>query len=271
MAKDKKIFISYSSKDNAFVKKLVEVMKELQLPYWKAPEMIPVGSNYAKEIPRAIQECHVCLFVVSKSSQESIWVEKEIDSVINYGKPILPIKIDDEPLSDMYKFYLNNVQMMFFDGSIPRLLEGLRARLSIGAQEEKTSEKKVDLNLEEEMKRQKEYIRRNNVFTENKAPVECKYCGGAVKSVSRGVYQCMLCGGENYDYFETVRRFLNVNGAATAFTIEQHTKVPRKVIDYFLKEEYLEIAMFDSSRLFCSVCKTPIRSGTLCNECKKRR
>jgi len=271
MAKDKKIFISYSSKDNTFVEKLVEVMKELKLPYWKAPEMIPVGSNYAKEIPRAIQDCDMCLFVVSKSSQESIWVEKEIDSVINYGKPILPIKIDDEPLSDMYKFYLNNVQMMFFDGSIPRLSKGLRARLARGDREEKVPVEKSDSDLEEEMKRQKEYIRRNNVFTENKAPVECKYCGGAVKNVSKGVYQCMLCGEENYDYFETVRRFLQTNGTATAFTIEQHTKVPRKVIDYFLKEEYLEIAMFDSARLLCRVCKAPIRRGTLCDDCKKRR
>ena len=95
MAYDGKIFISYSSKDSEFVEKILNILERAQIEYWKAPEMIPAGSNYAKEIPKAIQACEACLFVVSKDSQESIWVEKEIDSMINFRKHLIPIKIDD--------------------------------------------------------------------------------------------------------------------------------------------------------------------------------
>ena len=51
-------FISYSSKDEAFVANLTEILKSCQISYWKAPEMLPAGTNYAREIPKAIQECN---------------------------------------------------------------------------------------------------------------------------------------------------------------------------------------------------------------------
>ena len=77
MATEKTVFISYSSKDGQFVQNLATCLKELNITYFKAPETIPVGSNYAREIPRAIKECGVFLLVLSKNSQDSIWVEKD--------------------------------------------------------------------------------------------------------------------------------------------------------------------------------------------------
>ena len=42
------VFISYSSKDSKIVEKIVAMLKEAGISYWKAPEMIPAGSNYAQ-------------------------------------------------------------------------------------------------------------------------------------------------------------------------------------------------------------------------------
>lgn len=270
MAEGKKIFISYSSTDIEFVDRITGIISEMGLQYWKAPEMIPAGSSYAREIPKAIQECDACLFVVSEHSQESIWVEKEIDSIINRKKHILPVKIDDRPLNDMYRFYLNNVQMLIYDGDMKRLEHSIWKNLKSAFIGEKTSYEEV-LHRDEEDEKLKEQIRKNNIFTPNKAPVECNFCMGAVKLVSKGVYRCIRCGRESYDYYETIRRFLRENGAANAMTIERNTNVPRKVIDFFLKEEYLEIPKFDKARILCSGCGKPIRLGTLCDICKKRR
>ena len=36
-------FISYCSKDNHIVNALTEILKKCDIPYWKAPEMIPAG------------------------------------------------------------------------------------------------------------------------------------------------------------------------------------------------------------------------------------
>ena len=35
------VFISYSSKDSKIVEKIVAMLKEAGISYWKAPEMIP--------------------------------------------------------------------------------------------------------------------------------------------------------------------------------------------------------------------------------------
>lgn len=112
MAEIKSVFISYSSKNKELVHKIVRVLEHIGVSYWKAPDMIPVGSNYAREIPRAIRECDLFLLILSKESQESVWVEKEVDSAICYKKNIVPFKIDDTPMNDTFSFYLNNVQMI---------------------------------------------------------------------------------------------------------------------------------------------------------------
>ena len=88
MADKKTVFISYSSKDREFVKQLVQTLKAMGIVCWVAPEMIPAGSSYAREIPKAIRECEVFLLLLSKTSQDSIWVEKETDSAISNRKNI---------------------------------------------------------------------------------------------------------------------------------------------------------------------------------------
>ena len=56
-------FVSHCTKDIKVVDQIVEVLKNCGIPYWKAPEMIQPGSNYAKEIPMALKNCDVFLFV----------------------------------------------------------------------------------------------------------------------------------------------------------------------------------------------------------------
>ena len=113
VTEEKSVFISYCSKDERYIRKMTQMLDKMGISYWIAPDMIPAGSNYAREIPGAIQCCEVFLLVLSKNSQQSIWVEKEIDSAINYRKTIVPFQIDDEPLTDMFRFYLNNVQTIY--------------------------------------------------------------------------------------------------------------------------------------------------------------
>ena len=69
MGSEESVFISYSSKDSKIVEKIVAMLKEAGISYWKAPEMIPAGSNYAREIPRAIAQCQVFLLVISSYSR----------------------------------------------------------------------------------------------------------------------------------------------------------------------------------------------------------
>lgn len=287
MASTKSVFISYSSKDGLYVDKLTRMLEKMQISYWKAPDMIPAGSNYAKEIPQAIQNCKVFVLLLSDRSQNSIWVEKEIDSAVYYRKKILPFQIDDAPLNDMFRFYLNNVQTISYHRGRREAVEELKRRLRQilemgeeisppsyqGERSGKAPAKSpaAERSGKASSKRRATGRNRTEALTMNHVPEECQYCGGEVKFVEKGTYRCQSCGKDNYDYFQTVRNYLEQAGAHSALEIERDTGVPRRVVEHLLKEDYLEIPKLSSIRISCERCGSPIRSGTLCELCSREQ
>lgn len=296
VAMNKSVFISYSSKDERYIKKMTQMLEKMGITYWIAPDMIPAGSNYAREIPSAIQNCDIFLLVLSKASQQSIWVEKEIDSAIYYRKTIVPFQIDDSPMTDMFRFYLNNVQTIYCANrpkdAIEELKQRLRTLLKLTAEsvhnpggkkdrgesstsKEETTEGRDSENKDAPTEQESEIAiarrKRESFLRSSGIPTACGYCGGDLEKISRGVYRCKKCGRENYDYFQTVRNFLRQYGAKPAIIIERETGVPRHVIEQFVSDEYLEIPKLEPMRLSCVKCGASIRTGTLCENCKNAR
>ena len=226
-------FISYSSKDEAFVANLTGILKSCQISYWKAPEMLSAGTNYAREIPKAIQECKFFILVLSGSSQESIWVEKEVDVAVCQKKKIVPIRIDSTPLNDMYRFYLNNVQILDAHVAPGKPTNMMRQKL-----QRELKELYANLHKPECCR----VISRPTLITSvdrkdtaenrsvNKVPKECQYCGGTLKQTRIGIYTCINCGEENYDDFRKVRFYLEQVGNAPVSVIAEKTGVPIKTI-----------------------------------------
>ena len=293
---NKSVFISYSSKDERYIKKMTQMLEKMGITYWIAPDMIPAGSNYAREIPSAIQNCDIFLLVLSKASQQSIWVETEIDSAIYYRKTIVPFQIDDSPMTDMFRFYLNNVQTIYCANrpkdAIEALKQRLRTLLKLTAEsihnpggkkdrgesstsKEETTEGRDSENKDAPTEQESEIAiarrKRESFLRSSGIPTACGYCGGDLEKISRGVYRCKKCGRENYDYFQTVRNFLRKYGAKPAIIIERETGVPRHVIEQFVSDEYLEIPKLEPMRLSCVKCGASIRTGTLCENCKNAR
>lgn len=293
---NKSVFISYSSKDERYIKKMTQMLEKMGITYWIAPDMIPAGSNYAREIPSAIRNCDIFLLVLSKASQQSIWVEKEIDSAIYYRKTIVPFQIDDSPMTDMFRFYLNNVQTIYCANrpkdAIEELKQRLRTLLKLTAEsihnpggkkdrgesstsKEETTEGRDSENKDAPTEQESEIAiarrKRESFLRSSGIPTACGYCGGDLEKISRGVYRCKKCGRENYDYFQTVRNFLRKYGAKPAIIIERETGVPRHVIEQFVSDEYLEIPKLEPMRLSCVKCGASIRTGTLCENCKNAR
>lgn len=65
---EKSVFISYSSIDDLEVNNITNAFDSVGIDYWRAPERIGLGSNYAKEIPQGINNCKVFLIVLSSAS-----------------------------------------------------------------------------------------------------------------------------------------------------------------------------------------------------------
>lgn len=100
------VFISYNTK-NQFEADLVKnVVKTNGFSCWMAPESIPIGSNYAKEIPVGIRDARVVVLILSQAAQDSIWVTREIELAVNSGKIIVPFAVEACTLRDTYNFYL---------------------------------------------------------------------------------------------------------------------------------------------------------------------
>ncbi len=280
MAKEKTVFVSYSSQDCKLVQTIVKMMKEEQISYWKAPEMIPAGSSYAREIPKAIKECEVFLLVLSKTSQQSIWVEKEIDSAISHRKTIIPFQIDDVPLNDTFKFYLNNVQMISYEvdrdfstlkGQLKQLTKSVESKAVTEdiIEEEVSSGAVQPVQKRQHPRRSSSRLADTNALRMNRIPLECDHCGSRLlENVTMGTYRCKQCGKDSYDDFQTIRNYLDIVGTAPASVIEKNTGVPKRVIEYFFRDEYLEIPKSSPIRVPCEKCGAPIRTGTLCDACK---
>ena len=287
MGKKRYVFISYSSKDINFVKQLTDMMNKESIAYWKAPDMIGPGSNYAKEIPKAISECELFLLVLSSNSQDSIWVEKELDSAICCRKKIIPLRIDDKDMNDLYKFYLNNVQMVQaeVDAGVMTNLRDILKRIDKVLNADESGDVEADnteVKMEEAIKVLKEngdyskttghrgekLDKRSNAFRINRIPIECEYCGGAVELCSLGVYKCLDCGKENYDDFQKVRRYLEKVGTAPAVVISRNTGVPVKTIEHLWSNEFLEDSWKVNNGVICKSCGMSIRTGSLCDRCR---
>lgn len=256
------VFISHSSKDEKMVNHLTQMLRDNQILYWKAPEMIPIGSNYAREIPKAIKECSVFLLVVSENSQKSIWVEKELDSAICNKKNVIPIQIDDTGLNDMFHFYLNNVQAILANDGLEEVFGEVKKRIlsmfgGTGSDNDSVERKAPDIKH-----------KKSNALRINRIPVECEFCGGSVEQISLGIYRCLKCGGENFDDYQKIRSFLEKVGSAPAMVISRNTGVSVRTIEHFFHEEYLEIPKLSDVRMACQKCGNPIRTGYLCDSCK---
>lgn len=100
-----KIFICYSSKDEAVAKLVCEMFEEEGLPCWIAPRDMPPGGRYSTEIVKAINNCKAFIFIFSKNSINSTPVFAEVESAFSKGKPVFPFRIQNiEPGKDFELF-----------------------------------------------------------------------------------------------------------------------------------------------------------------------
>ncbi len=275
---DKYVFISYSSKDLSSVEKVLGVLERMKVPYWKAPERIPAGSSYAREIPAAIRNCEAFLLFVSASSQKSVWVEKEIDTAVWFHRRIIPIQLDLEPFNDTFRFYLNNVQMLPYCVNLPTSIAELKNLMDLlilsgSGKDEEEQEARRRRQREEPGIRSAPLKKagpadRRRIFTNDPMPEYCRYCGGTLEKTDAGDCICQQCGKMNYDDLQTIRMFLEKNGPSSAVVIEQATGIRRNVINRYFRDEYLEIPQFSTVMRTCTQCGRAIRTGSLCDNCK---
>jgi len=90
-----RLFISYSSKDQAFVGDLDTRLKQSGHHVWLNTESIAKGGRWHDQMVAGLRDTDVLILVVSKNSIASQWVTEEWQTFLKSGKRILPILIDE--------------------------------------------------------------------------------------------------------------------------------------------------------------------------------
>ncbi len=93
-------FISYSSKDEAFAKRLHTDLQNNGVRCWFAPEDMKIGDKFRQRIDEAIHVHERLLLILSEHSVSSEWVEKEVETAFEKEQRqkrtvLFPVRLDD--------------------------------------------------------------------------------------------------------------------------------------------------------------------------------
>ena len=103
-----KVFVSYSSKDNAFVLRLADDLKKAGCDVWLDKWKIRVGDDVFDKIKWGIRDSRYVLLVLSPNSISSGWVDKEwkiayMKEIESRQVAVLPILLKDCEIPDFLK------------------------------------------------------------------------------------------------------------------------------------------------------------------------
>lgn len=105
-------FISYSSIELEYAETISKALRDNGVETWMAPRDIPAGSTYSGVINRALRNAACLVLLLTENSQNSQWVDKEVERAISYGKVIVPVALENVKLNDNFDFYLGNTQIV---------------------------------------------------------------------------------------------------------------------------------------------------------------
>jgi len=135
------VFISYSSHDKVVADAVCATLEGRKIRCWIAPRDVPPGLPYATALVNAINDCKVFVLVLSKGSNASGQVLREVEEAVDNGTPILPLRIEDFEPTDAMRFYIKSLHWL--DAMTPpleqhlgKLADSVQALLSIGVEEQ---------------------------------------------------------------------------------------------------------------------------------------
>jgi len=107
-AEQKQAFISYASADHARVLPVVTELEKAGVPIWV--DRREIRSNYGEEIVRAIRDCKILVLMCSDASVRSRNVKAEILLAWKFGKPYLPLLLEQVSYPDQILYWLEGWQ-----------------------------------------------------------------------------------------------------------------------------------------------------------------
>lgn len=109
------VFISYSRRDEEFIKKLYNALMTRGISTWYDRKNIGVATHWPTQIVEGIQNCKVFVLSLSPDSTASVNVRKEVDLAQRYKKEIVPLIWRKTEIPVGMEYQLAGIQWIDFD------------------------------------------------------------------------------------------------------------------------------------------------------------
>ena len=114
---DKDVFISYSRKDSKVVKSIYEQLEKSGVKCWLDVDGMFSGVSFKKVIVDAIKQAKILLFMSSENSNKSRNVVSEVSLAMEYGKKIIPVRLDMASYSESIEYDIINYDYTIYDSA----------------------------------------------------------------------------------------------------------------------------------------------------------
>ena len=114
---DKDVFISYSRKDASVVRPVYEYLEKAGIKCWLDVDGMYSGVSFKKVIVDAIKRAKVLLFMSSVNSNKSHNVVSEVSIAMEYGKKVIPVRLDMSPYAESIEYDIINHDYVIHDGN----------------------------------------------------------------------------------------------------------------------------------------------------------
>ena len=121
------VYICASSRDKPVAERLVLRLEAAGYSCWLAPRDVPCGSTWGQVIVEAINSARLVVVLLSARANLSALVSKEVAQAVQHRVPVLPVRLEDVPLSTELNLLVGGLQ--FVDVSRASIEESARALL----------------------------------------------------------------------------------------------------------------------------------------------
>ena len=135
------VFISYSSKDKTVADAVCATLESRKFRCWIAPRDVPAGKPYAASLVNAISESRVFVLILSEGSNKSSHVLREVGEAVDYGIPVIPLRIEEVEPSQEMRYYIKSIHWLDamdppLERHLKRLADSVQALLSVGEEDQ---------------------------------------------------------------------------------------------------------------------------------------
>ncbi|MCE2576546.1 toll/interleukin-1 receptor domain-containing protein [Komagataeibacter sp. FNDCR2] len=128
------IFISFSSKDDDFARKLVNDIEKRGIRCWISSRDIEPGDDYQSAIVNAMSHAAAMLLLFSSHANSSKEIVKELALASQRSKPVIPARIEDILPTGAFEYQITNAQFIDlfrnYDTALDRLCNALKRQVA---------------------------------------------------------------------------------------------------------------------------------------------